>query len=129
MPSVKQVIRRLLPEGTNQTSRPSWKSFPRWPPDAFAVAASLANLSGCYCLPGFTEGQRAPTPHAPSELPHLDPSQFDQIAADWGHYAQKTSTRQSFRTLQNLWNLLEDPRVATSATPSTPSPPPGSTPP
>lgn len=46
MNSVKAVIQRLLPKGTGP--RRSYSRPPSWPPDLFAVAATLVNLSGCY---------------------------------------------------------------------------------
>ncbi|HEV2722929.1 MAG TPA: hypothetical protein VG323_23090 [Thermoanaerobaculia bacterium] len=46
MDSVKSVVRRLLPKGTG--ARRSYAHAPAWPPDLFAVAATLVNLSGCY---------------------------------------------------------------------------------
>lgn len=59
MDTVGGVIRTLLPHGTEYqwrgrdlVPRPSrsWKSVPVWPPDLFAVAASLVQHSGCYAL-------------------------------------------------------------------------------
>ncbi len=44
---VRDVIRRILPGGTVYGRR-SWSLVPFWPPDLFAVAATLVNLSGCY---------------------------------------------------------------------------------
>lgn len=53
MPTVRDVVRRLFPRGTNPTGRRNWGQVPRWPPDAFALAASLIELSGCYVRPRF----------------------------------------------------------------------------
>jgi hypothetical protein len=58
MPTVLDIIRRLCPNGTNDLPffrEPNWTWFPRWPPDTFAVAATVANLSGCYSRPRFTK--------------------------------------------------------------------------
>jgi|SRR5882672_266095 len=46
MSTILDLVRRLLPQGSNGFG--NWKSCPSWPPDAFAVAATLARLSGCY---------------------------------------------------------------------------------
>lgn len=56
MPTIFQTIKRLLPQGSNKTKgkRHSWASCPIWPPDLFAVSATLVHLSGCYALPKFS---------------------------------------------------------------------------
>jgi len=54
MPTISQLIERLLPNGSNPEATPSWDLFPNWPPDLFAVAATLINLSGCYTLSRYT---------------------------------------------------------------------------
>lgn len=43
---VRDVIRRLLPRGSDGSGR--WDKVPMWPPDLFAVAATLVDRSGCY---------------------------------------------------------------------------------
>ncbi len=48
MPTVNQIIKRLLPTGSNLEVNESIDEFPRWPPDAFAVTATLVHLSGFY---------------------------------------------------------------------------------
>lgn len=51
MPTVGEVIRDLLPNGSALSGRKrrlSWRNCPTWPPDVFAVAATLASRSGCY---------------------------------------------------------------------------------
>jgi hypothetical protein len=54
MPTVQEVVRRLLPNGTAGPG--DWSKAPQWPPDVFAVAATLANASGCYSDAAFTAG-------------------------------------------------------------------------
>ena len=54
MPTVLEIIRRLLPRGTNGGNpggEDAWDEFPLWPPDLFAVAATLVDRSGCYAHP------------------------------------------------------------------------------
>jgi len=52
--SVQSVIERLLPNGTGPGR--SYKEAPAWPPDLFAVAATLVNLSGCYAQAKYQYG-------------------------------------------------------------------------
>lgn len=47
MPTVEEVIYRLLPNGS-RAGRRSWDQCPIWPPDVFAVVATLTKLSECY---------------------------------------------------------------------------------
>lgn len=56
-PTLIDVIRRLFPNGTvphHSSSlrrlfvRPRWDRCPPWPPDLFAVTATLVDRSGCY---------------------------------------------------------------------------------
>ena len=51
--SVGTVIQGLLPFGTDSAARPNWTLCPIWPPDVFAVAATLAFSSSCYAEPGL----------------------------------------------------------------------------
>jgi hypothetical protein len=53
-PTVGDIISRLLPAGSRPgAEQPDWRSCPTWPPDVFAVAATLAERSGCYAEPGL----------------------------------------------------------------------------
>ena len=58
MKSVLEVVRRLMPDGSDYARAskkpPRWKQCPWWPPDVFAVAATLVNQSGCYAQPRFS---------------------------------------------------------------------------
>jgi hypothetical protein len=52
-PRFFQIVQRLLPGGTGDLAdgapnRIDWSVPPDWPPDLFAVAATLVNQSGCY---------------------------------------------------------------------------------
>ena len=47
MQTVREVIERMLPDGTGGR-KDRWSLVPIWPPDLFAVSATLVNLSGCY---------------------------------------------------------------------------------
>ena len=57
MSTIIGIIKRLFPEGTRATSSKSWKLCPLWPPDLFAVSATLVNLSGCYSEARFTASE------------------------------------------------------------------------
>ena len=54
MPKLIEVIRRIFPNGTSPLSPQSWKEPPSWPPDAFAISATLVNRSGCYTDPRYS---------------------------------------------------------------------------
>lgn len=56
MRTVAEVIKRLLPSGTSFAGERNWNEVPFWPPDLFAVAATLVNLSGCYARPRYLCG-------------------------------------------------------------------------
>lgn len=57
MSTVADLIRRLLPEGS-RADRRAWAPCPTWPPDVFAIAASVVNLSGCYAKFRIGDGRR-----------------------------------------------------------------------
>src|SRR5947209_316136 len=46
MDTIKSVVQRLLHK--RKGTRHRWEPVPQWPPDLFAVVATLINLSGCY---------------------------------------------------------------------------------
>ena len=50
MRTIGEVIAALLPDVDDRGVCPDW------PPDVFAVAATLADLSGCYAMPRYGEG-------------------------------------------------------------------------
>lgn len=54
MPSILNIVHRLFPQGTSLLHSNTWTQPPFWPPDAFAVAATLVNLSGCYALDRYS---------------------------------------------------------------------------
>src|SRR6266852_2282640 len=53
MPTVNQIVRRLLPRGSNPSPEGSLRMCPAWPPDLFGVAACLLDQSGFYAEPPF----------------------------------------------------------------------------
>lgn len=48
MPKLIDVIRRVFPNGTSPLTPQSWEHPPFWPPDAFAISATLVNHTGFY---------------------------------------------------------------------------------
>lgn len=52
MATIRNVIQRLFPQGTNR-GEPNVEIFPYWPPDTFAAAATLVELCGCYSHPRY----------------------------------------------------------------------------
>jgi len=60
--TVLQTIHRLLPAGTvvfdsrEEPCSVDWIPPPEWPPDLFAVCATLVSLSGCYAHAAVTGG-------------------------------------------------------------------------
>jgi len=62
MSTVGETIRQALPRGSGISGkgRGRWKQCPFWAPDAFAVAATLAERSGCYAEPGIALSRNPP---------------------------------------------------------------------
>jgi hypothetical protein len=56
LPTIREVLGRLLPRGSNGDTRRSLRKCPAWPPDLFAVAATLLDNSSLYADPTFTVG-------------------------------------------------------------------------
>lgn len=44
----------MLPKGTSIAKQAYWLDCPPWPPDLFAIAATLVNQCGCYTHPRYT---------------------------------------------------------------------------
>jgi hypothetical protein len=56
MSTILQHLHELLPEGTNPGPDHSFQKCPAWPPDLFAIAATLLDSSSYYATPTFTAG-------------------------------------------------------------------------
>jgi hypothetical protein len=61
--TIRDEVRRLLPLGSRQVpkgsrpgSRGRYSACPPWPPDLFAVAASLVSQSQCFTSPNYNAG-------------------------------------------------------------------------
>jgi hypothetical protein len=96
--SIGQLLQRCLPVGT-ATARDSWRSFPRWPPDLFAVAASLVQASGAYAIamPSDDEGD----PGHPFGSGFTD--RVEALGLEW---RQSMTNRALDQHLQKLWKML-----------------------
>lgn len=73
MPRIIDIIQRLLPRGSSLLDENNWANAPFWPPDTFAVAATLVNLSDCYAKPKYSIAGSPGyifTKHFHSELQH-----------------------------------------------------------
>ena len=62
MAGVNMLLRQLLPAGSRgwKDSGPNWEKYPDWPPDAFAVAATIVLRSGCYTSLARNDGPLTP---------------------------------------------------------------------
>src|SRR5262249_20410499 len=54
--TIRDEIRRLLPMGSRPGSTRRSFACPIWPPDLFAVAATLVNTSQCFTWPQYVAG-------------------------------------------------------------------------
>ncbi|TCF96620.1 hypothetical protein BZM26_36575 [Paraburkholderia strydomiana] len=87
-----ELVRSILPEGTerrfavirdgevafgNDSDVVSWDLCPAWPPDLFAVAATLVERTSCYTLAG-------PDPDASKLAEHIAyVDEVEQLASQW----------------------------------------------
>ena len=110
MPSVLEVLQRLLPKGTDPRarSRRSWALPPTWPPDVFAVAGTLVSLSGCYAHPqvrgavGLRKGHlsRVRPGHTACTLPSLNRDGDHSCSKPFFRVLPETgSARKTFRVV------------------------------
>jgi len=60
VPTVREVVQRLLPAGSGFAEPGDLSHCPVWPPDVFAVAATLVEASGCYSDPRYSGRVGAP---------------------------------------------------------------------
>lgn len=89
--TVRAWIRHLMPNGSNPLQdkarkRPSWSAYPIWPPDAFAVAATLVENSGCYTLLGRSKDNGA-FPGLKASMPALLEIARGWRFGSWYHFA------------------------------------------
>jgi hypothetical protein len=94
--TIGDVLKRLLPRGTNASSAGSFAACPIWPPDVFAVAGTLVEIAGCYAEPRFTSAWNALRYKYTDEYRE----QIESIGSEWflGGVPPKL--------LQELWTQL-----------------------
>jgi len=97
MPKIIDIIHRLCPKGTSPARRPNWKKCPAWPPDLFAVTATLVNLSGCYAKPCCT---------SPWEEFYIFKDSYFQTVKDMSKTWQEKIGLGPPRKVQDLWDGL-----------------------
>ena len=108
MPTVMNVIQRLLPDGTRparkRARKPDWAQCPVWPPDLFAVAATLVDTSGCYSHPRYTSVSRTSLFATPKYA-----ADVRRIAQNW------IAALQPPADVQRLWDVLRRTDTARGA--------------
>ncbi len=114
--TVKSIIESLLPEGTAYryalmegeavrvdesavSGEPEWGLCPAWPPDLFAVVATLVDRSSCYTFAGPEFGN--PLAHAT----YLDA--VGELASRW------INLNELPEEIQGLWSHLVGTYVST----------------
>jgi len=100
MPTVNSIIQRLLPRGSNSSRPGVWAELPLWPPDVFAVCATLVDRSGCYASPRHANGY----PDGADGCFFARAGYYDDInglAQDW--------RANRLDRLQQYWSVLMDP--------------------
>lgn len=113
MPTVMQTIQRLLPKGTNplpEGNAPSWQTVPLWPPDLFAVTATLVEGSGCYTHPRYID-------FSSNAFFNQDyKERVEKAARSW----KKDSLEELQKAIQPLWTVLLE-ECAKDLAPNNPS--------
>jgi hypothetical protein len=111
MPTIDAMMQRLLPRGTNDNVR-DWDSLPPlWPPDAFAVAATLVERSGCYAHPLFAGGDASIS----FRMPVKDAGREHEAYVDYIHHtaaAWRDGRPEGIREITNLWAILRQHKEA-----------------
>jgi hypothetical protein len=102
MTTIVDIIKRLLPEGSVTGARGSILKCPDWPPDLFAVAATLIELQGLYARPRYVNGwDNAIFAFGKDHVPVVR-----RIARGWRRSGQPP------RRLQGIWNALLKHRLS-----------------
>lgn len=104
MPTLKDIVRRLLPRGSysSEENEASWDICPVWPPDAFAVAATIVSQSGCYAK--YRVGAADPDGYR---------SEVEQAGKDWRDHSRPPDIVKSYwdKLKSNTSELTNDSRV------------------
>lgn len=123
MPTVGEVIRRILPHGTNpappdEPALLDWRAPPLWPPDLFAVTATLATLSGAYAHAAVTGATHASALEAEDYV-----ARVEDLGAVW-RMLDPDRMSEAMARVQELWIALLD----AAAQPVSEHPGPGASP-
>lgn len=94
--TIFETLKRLFPSGTNPRARGSLRSCPAWPPDLFAVAATLLERSSAYAELPCTAGWD-------SAVYLFSKAYLREVTRAGAEWARAGNTPQ---TVQDLWNEL-----------------------
>jgi hypothetical protein len=105
MPTVLEVIRRVLPQGTNPAPEGEpvlvdWRVPPLWPPDLFAATATLVSLSGAYAHASVTGSTSASEARAAAY-----PARVEALGEAW-RQLDAEQLPEVFATLQERWSTM-----------------------
>ncbi len=92
--TIIQVIRSVMPNGTR--NKGTWDLAPRWPPDLFAVVATITEQSGLYSEPVFNSYWHAPD----FEATEARVKEVCALGEAWANSKDPPSE------VRRLWNLL-----------------------
>ena len=92
MESAKAIIRRMMPKGSDGNG--SWRNLPYWPPDLFAVAATIATISGCYARTRYLCG------FGDCKYDEMWRNHVGQIGREYGQGIINPELQRAWKTLQ-----------------------------
>lgn len=102
--TVGELVRWLLlaraPAGSPEA--PHWPECPAWPPDVFAVAASLVDQSGCYAFPGVVVSRNS----SESEAKRIRAKAAARVGARWREDCRWRSPEGLPRAVRKSWRVL-----------------------
>lgn len=105
-PKVVDIVRRLLPDGSTPPqltriggeSAPNWDSCPPWPPDLFAVTATLIRGSGCYTEPRYVSSAKGRSAWGSARAGNIQ-----ELGGRWAENFIQVPEQ-----IQKLWSQLVD---------------------
>jgi hypothetical protein len=108
--TIVETLKRLFPSGTNPGARGSLCHCPAWPPDLFAVAATLLERSSAYADLACTAGWDS----AVYLFSNAYLREVTKVCAEW---ARIGNTPQKMRDLWNDLRKLEKNEVTSESLP------------
>jgi hypothetical protein len=97
---VRWVLEPGVLAGTSRATR--WPDCPLWPPDVFAVAATLADQSGCYAFPGVVVTRD----EAESQAKVARAKRAARVGRNWRQNFCWRSPQKVPATVCNCWKVL-----------------------